>query len=194
MASVVLTGDTSGQVTLSAPAIAGTNTVTFPAATGTTELIGVGTAVASTSGTAIDFTSIPSWAKRITVTFVGVSTTGTSNYLVQIGTGSTPTYTTSGYSGTTGTGAGATTIALTSGFLVTAAVTAAQFISGVTTLINQSGNNWVAFGISADSVGQRNSNLAGSVALGAALTAIRITTVTGTDTFDAGSVNIMWEG
>ena len=44
-----------------------------------------GTAVASTSGTSVDFTSIPSWVKRITVMFNGVSTSGTSNPLVQLG-------------------------------------------------------------------------------------------------------------
>lgn len=35
MASLVLTGDTSGQVTIAAPAVAGTNTLTLPALTGT---------------------------------------------------------------------------------------------------------------------------------------------------------------
>jgi hypothetical protein len=44
-----------------------------------------GTAVASTSGTSIDFTSIPLWVKRITVMFAGVSTNGTSPFLVQLG-------------------------------------------------------------------------------------------------------------
>jgi hypothetical protein len=44
-----------------------------------------GTAVASTSGTSIDFTSIPSWVKRITVMLNGVSTSGTSIPLIQLG-------------------------------------------------------------------------------------------------------------
>jgi hypothetical protein len=35
MASIVVSGDTSGAITLSAPSVAGTNTITFPAATGT---------------------------------------------------------------------------------------------------------------------------------------------------------------
>ena len=35
MASLVLTGDTSGQVTIAAPAVAGTTTLTLPATTGT---------------------------------------------------------------------------------------------------------------------------------------------------------------
>ena len=35
MSSVVISGDTSGAITLSAPAVAGTNTITLPATTGT---------------------------------------------------------------------------------------------------------------------------------------------------------------
>jgi len=50
-----------------------------------TGVIVSGTAVASTSGTSIDFTSIPSWVKRVTVMFAGVSTNGTGSYLIQIG-------------------------------------------------------------------------------------------------------------
>ena len=46
MSSLVLTGDTSGQVTLAAPAVAGSNTVTLPAATGN---VLVSTAVSSSS-------------------------------------------------------------------------------------------------------------------------------------------------
>src|SRR5690606_32240364 len=47
--------------------------------------ITLGTAVASTSGTSIDFTGIPSWAKRVTVNFSGVSLSGTAFPLIQIG-------------------------------------------------------------------------------------------------------------
>ena len=61
-----------------------------------------GTSQASTSGTSIDFTSIPSWVKRITVMFNGVSTNGTSNLQIQLGTGATPTYTVTGYLGSKG--------------------------------------------------------------------------------------------
>jgi len=70
------------------------------------------TAVASTSGTSIDFTSIPSGVKRITVMFNGVSTSGTSNTQVQIGSGSVET---SGYSSSAGYSTSYTTA--TSGFL-----------------------------------------------------------------------------
>ena len=80
----------------------GTAGVTFPASqtpSMTAYQGGVltsGTAVASTSGTSITFSSIPSWAKRVTVMFNGVSTSGSSNIQVQLGAGST---TTSGYTG-----------------------------------------------------------------------------------------------
>ena len=40
MSSVVISGDTSGAITLSAPAVAGTNTATLPAATGTVMVSG----------------------------------------------------------------------------------------------------------------------------------------------------------
>jgi hypothetical protein len=36
--------------------------------------------------------------------------------------------------------------------------------------------------------------LAGDVALSGTLDRIRITTVNGTDTFDAGTINVSWEG
>ena len=40
MSSVVISGDTSGAITLSAPAVSGTNTATLPAATGTVMVSG----------------------------------------------------------------------------------------------------------------------------------------------------------
>jgi hypothetical protein len=40
MSSVVISGDTSGAITLAVPAVAGTNTVTLPAATGTVMVSG----------------------------------------------------------------------------------------------------------------------------------------------------------
>ena len=55
MSSLVLTGDTSGQVTIAAPAVAGTNTATLPAATGELSMLGTSgqtwQVVTRTSGT-----------------------------------------------------------------------------------------------------------------------------------------------
>ena len=192
MASIVISGDTSGTITVAAPAVAGSNTITLPAATGTTELIGVGTAVASTSGTSIDFTGIPSWAKRITVMFSGVSLSATAQILVQLGTGASPTYTTSGYLSTsTGISGTPTTSNVTSGFNVRTDG-AAQLVSGLMTITNITGNSWV----SSHSAKQSTTTTiagGGDVSLSGVLTAVRITS-TSTDTFDAGTINVMWEG
>ena len=169
-------------------------TLTSPAIDGTPTGVGVLTsdsAIASTSGTNIDFTSIPSWVKRITVMFSGVSLSATANILVQLGTGST-TYTTSGYiSGTVACEtAGNTATSSTSGFVLFNSAPAV-IISGHMTITNISGNNWV----SSHTTKRDTSTLVfggGNVSLGAVLTAVRITS-SSTDTFDAGTINIMYE-
>ena len=207
MSSVVISGDTSGAITLSAPAVSGTNTLTLPANTGTvittassavvtpamlSQPLTSGTAVASTSGTSIDFTSIPSWVKRITVMFNGVSTNGSSSFQVQIGSGS---FSTSGYActqlGTNGSGL-ATTNAST-GFIFYIGNAAAELISGTSVINLQSSNNWVCSSVGAATNAARTTISAGNVSLGGALDRVRITTVNGTDTFDAGSINILYE-
>jgi hypothetical protein len=192
MSSVVISGDTSGAITVSAPAVAGTNTLTLQAATATNSVNTLATAVASTSGTAIDFTNLPPWVKRITVMFQGTSHSATANILVQLGTGST-TYTTSGYIASTVNceNAGSTVSSSTSGFIVFTSA-AAAIISGHMIITNISGNNWV----SSHTTKRNTTNLVfggGDVSLGAVLTAVRITT-SSTDTFDAGTINILYEG
>ena len=57
-------------------------------ATGALYPIVNGTAQASTSGTSIDFTGIPSWAKRISIILSGVSINASGILLVQLGSGS----------------------------------------------------------------------------------------------------------
>jgi hypothetical protein len=155
-----------------------------------------GTAQASTSGTSIDFTSIPSWVKRITVMYSGVSTSGTSNFLVQIGAGSV---TTSGYvSGGLAAQASASSAAgvtSTAGFIAVAGINGAtQSQTGTVTLLNITGNTWIAASVTAESSdGNRTTVASGTLALGGTLDRVRITTVNGTDTFDAGSINILYE-
>lgn len=190
MSSVILTGDTSGTLTLSAPLVAGSNTVTLPAATGTVELITRATAVASTSGTSIDFTGIPSWAKRITVMFDGVSTSGTSNILLQIGDSGGIENT--GYAGGSfNSGAVANS---TIGFDLTCQNVATASWNGSVTLTLLSGNLWTESGVISSISGGYIGASGGSKTLSDVLDRIRITTVNGTDTFDAGSINIMYEG
>jgi hypothetical protein len=150
-----------------------------------------GTAVASTSGTSIDFTSLPAWVKKITVMFSGVSTSGTSIPLIQLGTGST-TYTTSGYIGSAATNA--TIINPTTGIGLSGVGSAAYIRSGVITITNISGNTWVGSGVLGESAGANINYMGASISLAAALTAVRITTTNGTDAYDLGSVNIIYEG
>ncbi len=156
-----------------------------------------GTAVASTSGTSIDFTSIPSWVKRITVMFSGVSTNGTSPPQIQLGAGS---ITTTGYLGANSVSFGSSTANanFTSGFglgVSTSIWTAGAVAHGtvVLSLQNISTNTWTACGNIASSAGAAVFFTAGGVALSGTLDRVRITTVNGTDTFDAGSINILYE-
>lgn len=171
-----------------------TNTTWYPFSGGTGRASGLvtGTSVASTSGTSIDFTGIPSWVKRITVSLSGVSTTGISNLLFQIGAGSV---TTSGYLGTgyraINTGSWVN-IAFTTGFGVPFD-TGSAVIHGqlVCTLIGS--NNWAATSLLSRSDTTVIGGTGGSITLGGTLDRVRITTVGGTDTFDAGSINILYE-
>lgn len=191
MAQLTLSGDTSGSVALTVPAVAGTNTITLPAQTGTVETLGVGTAVATTSGTSVTFTGIPSWAKKITVMFNGVSTSGTSNLLVQIGSGSV---TTTGYNSASAGIANLITNA-TTGFIQSQVLVAANIYAGSYVIYNINANNYVGSGTLVTATTANNGFINGGyIALGGTLDRVVITTVAGTDTFDAGSVNITWEG
>ena len=155
--------------------------------------IASGTAVASTSGTSITFTGIPSWVKRITVMFNGVSTTGTSNLQVQIGSGSV---TTSGYLGSCYGGAnGSSPVSanFTAGFGLTTGSVGTALMYGGIVITNINSNNWVAFGTTGRSDVANTYMTAGSISLSGTLDRVNITTVNGTDTFDAGSINILWE-
>lgn len=150
-----------------------------------------GTVVASTSGTSIDFTSIPSWVKRVTVMFSGMSTSGTSLKQIQIGT-SGGVQTTSYVNAAVYTGPSTAGTSYTSGFVIKND-TAADLLSGTIflTLLDSSTGSWSASG--SLSAGAYVLLTAGSKTLSGTLDRVRITTVNGTDTFDAGSINILWE-
>lgn len=162
---------------------------------GMTSIPVLATAQNTTSGTVVDFTSIPSWVKRITIMFNGVSTGGTSNLIVQIGAGSN---TTTGYSsvctyaGGTNETAGSTQ---TSGFLATSAISATSQIFG-TMVLNTFGNNtWFATGTTGYNITTLSAyvmSIVGAKTLTGTLDRVRITSVSA-DTFDLGSVNIMYE-
>jgi hypothetical protein len=152
-----------------------------------------GTAVASTSGTSIDFTSIPSWVKRITVMFYGVSTSGTSIIQLQLGAGSV---TTSGYISAGGNYNNANTTGVangTSGVYLLNAGNAANTYYGHATFTTLGSNIWVASGVLAVGSATNIVSFGGGITLGGTLDRVRFTTVNGTDTFDAGSINILYE-
>lgn len=168
------------------------NTTWYPyqSGGGNASAIVTGTAQNSTSGTSIDFTGIPSWVKRITVMFNGVSTNGASNYLVQLGAGSV---TTTGYL-TASTQIPANNVNSTTGFLILNGTgTTANVFGGSFIFTALGSNTWTGIGIVGQSDAARNQFSAGSIALGGTLDRVRITTVNGTDTFDAGSINILYE-
>ena len=206
-----LNGSTSGYVEIDAPATAGSNTLVLPTGNGNADQALVtngsgtlsfadrgrivqGTAQASTSGTSIDFTGIPSWAKRVTVMFNGVSTNGNSTVQVQLGTSAGPV--TSGYTCTMGViSYGSATVAnsITSGFgMIGGDATVTR--SGLLVLNKISGNTWVCNGNILIISWTYSDFIYGSVTLGSDLDRIRITTVNGTDAFDAGTINILYEG
>jgi hypothetical protein len=193
MASLVLSGDTSGSITVSAPAVAGSNTQTLVATTGTLAPIVSDTAKSATS-TSVDFTGIPSWVKRITVMLSGVSTNSTSLVQVQIGSSS---FSTSGYTSQASFSNAATCfITATTGFAIepSACGSATNNRHGFLVLTLITGNTWVASGVIGSTLQQGSVACSGtSPALGGTLDRVRITTVNGTDTFDAGTINILYE-
>ncbi len=206
-----LNGSTSGYTEIDSPAVGANNTLVLPTGNGSAGNIlgtdGAGnlswvngrmvlaTAQNSTSGTAIDFTGIPSWVKRVTVMFSGVSGSGLSPFAIQLGTNSgidaTSTYAGSASFG----GPGATDYNSTS-FRVSAsgAQAAATLYSGVVSILLTGSNTWCESG----TLGPHSANAAsysgGSKTLSGTLDRVRITTVNGTDTFDGGNINLLLEG
>jgi hypothetical protein len=146
------------------------------------------------SGTTVDFTSIPSWVKKITIMFNEVSQNSASQtMIVQIGS---TTFTTSGYkSGICYAGAGTLIGANpTAGFGVASQLSNAAMMSGIMTITTLGSNIWVASFAGGTSDAAYAYVGGGSLSLGATLDRVRITTVGGTATFDAGNINVLYEG
>jgi hypothetical protein len=198
---VKLVSASAGSVEIVAPTTASNYTATLPAGTGTMVVNGIngsivsGTAVSSTSGTSIDFTSIPSWVKRVTIMFNSVSTSGTSQKVIRIGTGSTPD--TTGYTSvqTDLNAAAVATVAASGYFQLQSSAAAARAESGtmVLNLLNASTNIWTFNSGLAQDTFTNNFISFGSKTLSGSLGIVRVTTAGGTDTFDLGSINILYE-
>ena len=154
-------------------------------------IITSGTSQASTSGTSIDFTSLPSWIKRITVNFAGVSTSGTSVILIQLGDSGGIENT--GYTAASYNDTGGSNSTSSAGFSANQASVAASAYNGSMTITSLGSNIFAETGIFYRSGTAGMAYCAGTKTLSDTLTQIRITTVNGTDTFDAGTINILYE-
>lgn len=201
--------DNSNWVALQSPSVVASNvTWTLPAtdSSGTQALTsnGSGTlawasygsthATAVTpSGTAVQFLSIPSWVNRIALLFDNVSTSGgTSAYLIQLG--DSGGFETTGYNGCGSrveNGVTATS-GSTAGFILPSN-SASSIHSGFVFITRLSGNIWTAQGSIGDDANNHLLITAGSKTLSDVLDRVRLTTVNGTDTFDAsGNLNISY--
>jgi hypothetical protein len=203
--SVIIDGTngitTPGVVNSAAETIATTLTVTGAATAASLQVGGVatnlyplvsGTAVTA-SGTSVNFTGIPATAKRITVLLSAISTSGTSPMIIRLGaSGGIENTGYIGFSKRFATSALATPAQLTTASYLTTTAAASSTFQGTAVVTNLSGNEWIfntAVGSSTDDAHYTT----GSKTLASVLTQVSITTVNGTDTFDAGSINIMWE-
>lgn len=218
-ATTSFTGSTSGvSTTLTAASVTGTiqigqviagtgivaGTSIIAQVSGTTGGAGTYTLSQASSGTVsgtitvvgVDFYNIPSTAKRITVMFSQVSTSGTSPLTLRLGTSGGVVAT--GYLGGSGgiIAAAGSSVASTTGFRLGGNYAANLSWEGAVTLtlLNPSTNLWVANGSLFSDAGTVQIYMnAGTVTLSGVATTVRITSDGGTDTFDAGSINIMWE-
>jgi hypothetical protein len=199
--------DNSNYVAFQSPATVASNvTWTLPAtdSTGTQALVSNGsgtlswanctttnaTAV-SASTTVVEFLSIPTWANRITFMVDGLSTSGTSEWLIQLGDAGGFETTSYISAGSRMTASAVVTTASTAGFIINSNV-ATNVCSGAITVIRLTGNNWVASGSVSCNTNTTTFLTSGSKTTSATTDRIRITTVNGTDTFDAGTVNISY--
>lgn len=193
-AGIVQLSDSTSSTSTSLAATANAVKTTYDLANGKATLT-LDTAKNSTSGTFVDFTGLPTGIKRITVMFNGVSTSGTSPVLIQLGTSSGVVATGYTASGIGFAGTGSSSAASSTGFQIEngASVSVASSTrSGATRLHNVSGNVWVAEGTYGNGSAIASIH-GGAISLAATLDQVRITTVNGTDTFDAGSINILYE-
>ena len=149
-------------------------------------------ASAPASGLWVEFSPIPEGVKRITVMFDGVSTNGVSPIIIRIGAGSIQTtgYSSSGVNMNAGGSIGI--LNSNSGFALLNNTNSSLYYNVTACLHKMSG---YIYTMDSAGAGSSTSAIAGSgkCSLTSVLDRIRITTVNGTDTFDAGTINISWE-
>ena len=154
----------------------------------------LGTAVTTTSGREAAFTSIPSWATKIEIGFVGVSLDGgTDNMLIQLG--DSGGYENTGYLWGVSNESGGSQANSTNGFQLNVNTAAAAIWHGIATLVLVDSANftWACMAQigRSDTAGGINQG-GGSKSLSAALDRLRIQLSGSTDDFDAGTINIRY--
>lgn len=147
-------------------------------------------AQATTAGTAFDFTAIPAWVKRVTLRFSGISLSGTDNFLVQLGVAAG--FVSAGYTGGgfVSTGGGGSFTASTAGFLIATNAAAEAHDGHMILTRGATATDWLSSHTLASTA--RVCTGGGAITLAGPLTQVRLTR-TGIDTFDAGSVSIIYE-
>jgi len=152
-------------------------------------IITLGSPNSSTGVTSIDYTGLPSGIKEVDIDISGTSLSGTSDLLIQLG--DSGGFETTGYVSGSDSGGGVSTS--TAGFVVRLAAAANVGYGHMhLTLADASANEWVS-SHSARVAASACTHGGGNKALSGELTQIRITTVNGTDTIDAGKVNIAYK-
>ena len=155
--------------------------------------ITLGTESTTTGGSTLDITGIPSGVKRITVMFVGVSTSGTSDPMIQIG--DSGGFETSGYDGACQNAGGSVYTTYSSGYVQVSAHYAADVIHGTCVLSLEDSANftWSEYHTVSDEVASVATG-SGSKSLSGELTQLRITTVGGSETIDInGGINVQFQ-
>lgn len=148
------------------------------------------TVQATTSGTEFDFTSIPSWVTKIDVLLDQVSLSGSDEVIVQLGDAGG--IETTGYLARGGILSTGSQLAETTGYLCFAGGSASNAFEGICSIVNITGNVWVSNSVMSSSAGTPNLEIcAGRKALSDTLTQLRVTR-NGSNTFDAGQVNIRY--
>ena len=149
--------------------------------------------VATVGATFVDFTSIPSWVKRITVMLNQISTNGSSVQVIQIGTSAG--IENSGYAsgGMYMGGTGSTYVTVSSGFVIPAG--SANSIQTGNVQICLTGANAWTYSYSGINTGENGGSVAGGFKglTTGVLDRVRLTNV-GSNTFDGGSVGLIYEG
>lgn len=191
----ILAGTYGGTGASLSPTTAGNTIFTTDGSTwSSTQKIVQSASVAPSGTAAASFTSLPSWVKRITVQFSALtSATASVTMVVQLGTGATPTYTTSGYTGTlaqTFNGTASSAVALSSGFSINNGFAANAPLYGTVTLTSLGSNIWIGT-VNLGRTGTLMSGTGGGViSLGATLTAVQILC---SANYNGGTVSILYE-